>query len=180
MRMNRFWLPLVGFLALAVVFAFALKRAPTNGGERVIESVLIGKPATQFTLPSVLDPQTSVSLEQFKGRWVLLNVWATWCVECRAEHQTLLDIQKAGKVDIVGLNYKDEDPLAIEWLEKLGNPYAAVPSDPEGRVAIDYGVYAAPESFLIDPQGIIRRKQVGAFTPEIWQRDFQPLIENPS
>lgn len=180
MRLNRFWLPLVGFLALAVVFAIALERAPTNGGERIIPSALIGKPASAFTLPSALDPQATVSLGQFTGRWVLLNVWATWCGECRAEHQTLLDIQQAGKVVLIGLNYKDEDALAAEWLQKLGNPYAAVPSDPEGRVAIDYGVYAAPESFLIDPQGIIRRKQVGAFTPEIWQRDFLPLISDAS
>lgn len=180
MRLNRFWLPLVAFLALAVVFAIALKRVPTNGGERLISSVLIGKPASPFTLPSVLDPQTSVSLEQFKGRWVLLNVWATWCVECRAEHQVLLDIQSAGKVQILGLDYKDEDPAANEWLAKLGNPYAAVAADPEGRVAIDYGVYAAPESFLIDPAGVIVHKQVGALSPQIWARDFLPLIKEPS
>ena len=180
MRLNRFWLPLIAFLALAGVFFLALKRAPTNGGERLVESVLIGKPASAFTLPSVLDPQKNVSLADFRGRWVLLNVWATWCVECRAEHQVLLDVQQAGKVAIVGLDYKDEDPAATEWLQQLGNPYDAVASDPEGRVALDYGVYGAPENFLIDPSGVIVHKHIGALTPEIWQRDFQSRIRDAS
>jgi cytochrome c biogenesis protein CcmG, thiol:disulfide interchange protein DsbE len=180
MKVNRFWIPLVGFLALAGVFAVALKRAPPAGTERVIPSALIGKPASAFTLPSVLDPQTNVTLEQFKGRWVLLNVWATWCVECRAEHQVLLDVQRDGKVEILGLDYKDEDAAANEWLQKLGNPYSAVASDPEGRVALDYGVYGAPENFLIDPDGIIVRKHVGALSTEVWARDFQPLLKDPS
>jgi cytochrome c biogenesis protein CcmG/thiol:disulfide interchange protein DsbE len=180
MRINRFWIPLIAFLVLAAVFAVALRRVPQNGGERIIPSALIGKPATAFTLPSVLDPQKQVSLADYRGRWVLLNVWGTWCVECRAEHDTLLSIQRAGKVAIIGLNYKDDDAAANQWLQQLGNPYEAVAADPEGRAAIDYGVYAAPESFLIDPQGIIRRKQVGGFTPEVWAREFLPLVEGAS
>jgi len=180
MRVNRFWLPLVGFLVLAGVFFVALKRAPTGGGERLVQSVLIGKPASAFTLPSVLDPAIPVSLADFKGRWVLLNVWATWCVECRAEHQVLLDVQREGKVAIVGLDYKDEDPAANEWLQRLGNPYDAVASDPEGRVALDYGVYGAPENFLIDPNGVIVHKHIGALTSEVWRRDFQSRVDGAS
>jgi cytochrome c biogenesis protein CcmG/thiol:disulfide interchange protein DsbE len=178
-RVNRFWLPLVAFLALAVVFAIALKHVPTNG-EPLIKSVLIGKPAPDFELPSVLDPSKKVTLGQFKGRWLLINVWATWCGECRVEHPVLLDVQRAGKVAILGLDYKDEDALAVQWLQQLGDPYEAVAADPEGRVAIDYGVYAAPESYLVNPAGIIVHKQVGAISAEVWQRDFEPLLKEAS
>lgn len=178
-RINRFWLPLAGFLLLAVVFAIALKRAPNNSLAN-LPSVLIGKPAPEFTLPAVGDRDTQVSISQFRGNWTLLNVWATWCVECRVEHPLLLDLQREGKVTIVGLNYKDQDELALEWLRQLGNPYAANAADPEGRAAIDYGVYAAPETFLIDPQGVIRRKRIGALTREVWEKEFAPLIGGAS
>jgi cytochrome c biogenesis protein CcmG/thiol:disulfide interchange protein DsbE len=116
-------------------------------------------------------------MKSFHGRWTLLNVWGTWCVECRAEHPVLLDIQREGKVQIIGLDYKDEDAAALEWLDRLGNPYAAVAADREGRAAIDYGVYGAPETFLVDPQGIIVHKQVGPVSAAMWRSDFVPLID---
>lgn len=173
---NRFVLPLVGFLLVAVVFALALKRAPP-GGERVIASALIGKPAPEVSLPDVLDPDKTVTLSQFKGQWTLVNVWGTWCVECRAEHSVLLDIQREGRVKLFGLDYKEEDPRApLQWLQQLGNPYDAVGADVEGRAAIDFGVYGAPESFLVDPSGIVVKKQVGPLSSEGWKRDFVPLM----
>lgn len=172
--MNRFWIPLGVFAALVVVFAVALKRAPEK---QLVASALIGKPAPAFVMPDLLQPGALVDSADYKGRWSLLNVWGTWCVECRAEHAQLLDIQRGGKVSVIGLNYKDDDDAARQWLQELGDPYAAVGIDKEGRVAIDYGVYGAPESFLINPQGIIVHKVVGVITPELWQTKLLPLVE---
>jgi cytochrome c biogenesis protein CcmG, thiol:disulfide interchange protein DsbE len=137
--------------------------------------VLIGKPAPEFVLPNLLSDQP-VNSRDFKGRWTLVNVWGTWCVECRAEHETLLQIRQEGKVLMVGLNYKDEDAAARDWVAQLGNPYDVIAVDHEGRAAIDWGVYGAPETFLIDPSGVIVHKYIRALTPDIWQAQFMPLI----
>jgi cytochrome c biogenesis protein CcmG, thiol:disulfide interchange protein DsbE len=153
-----------------------LKRAPEKQREGV-KSALVGKPAPEFTLPDLLQPGATINSATYKGRWVLLNVWGTWCVECRVEHSTLLDIQREGKVLLLGLNYKDEDDPARQWLVELGNPYTAVAVDKEGRAAIDYGVYGAPESFLINPAGVIVHKVVGVVTPEGWRNTMLPLID---
>jgi cytochrome c biogenesis protein CcmG/thiol:disulfide interchange protein DsbE len=170
---NRFAIPLVVFAVLVFVFGVALKRAPEK---QFVPSALIGKPAPEFNLPDLLQPGATVQGSSFKGRWTLVNVWGTWCVECRAEHPVLLDIQREGKVVIVGLNYKDNDDAARQWLMELGNPYDAVAVDREARTAIDYGVYGAPESFLVDPAGIIVHKVVGVITPEAWRDTLSPLI----
>ena len=172
--MNRFAIPLALFAALVVVFAVALKRAPEK---QFVRSALIGKPAAEFTLPDLMNPGASIDSRAFKGRWVLLNVWGTWCFECRAENPQLLAIQREGKVLVVGLNYKDEDEAARQWLKELGNPFDAIAVDREGRVAIDYGVYGAPETFLINPEGIIVHKVVSVITPDLWQKTLLPLIE---
>jgi cytochrome c biogenesis protein CcmG/thiol:disulfide interchange protein DsbE len=174
----RFVLPLVGFLLVAVVLAIALMHSPPAGQEKFLDSALIGKPAPDFSLPALGDPSTQVTMKSFLGSWTLVNVWGTWCYECRVEHQQLLNIKEEGKVKLLGLDYKDEDPDApIQWLQKLGNPFDAVAADVEGRAAIDFGVYGAPETFLVNPQGIIVHKQVSIITAENWKRDFLPLIE---
>lgn len=175
--MNRFALPLVAFALLVVMFGVALKRAPDK---QFVKSALIGKPAPEFVLPNLLQPDQPVNSGDFGGRWTLLNVWGTWCAECRAEHQTLLQIRQEGKVLMVGLNYKDEDVAARDWLMQLGNPYDVVAVDHEGRAAIDWGVYGAPETFLVDPQGMIVHKLVGALTPDAWRTGFLPLIDQPA
>src|SRR5262249_4172153 len=142
----RFLIPLVCFAALVVVFAFGIKSAPDH---EVLKSVLIGKPAPEFTLPNLTDPAKQVTTASLAGKPWVLNVWATWCVECRAEHATLLQIQQEGQVAIVGLNWKDEDEAALNWLSELGNPYSAVGVDKRGHAAINWGVYGAPETFLV-------------------------------
>jgi cytochrome c biogenesis protein CcmG/thiol:disulfide interchange protein DsbE len=172
--MNRFAIPLGIFAVLVVVFAVALKRAPEK---QFVQSALIGKPAPDFVLPDLLAAGGKVDSRHFKGRWYLLNVWGTWCYECRAEHAQLLAIQREGKVAVVGLNYKDEDDAARQWLQELGNPFEAVAVDKEGRAAIDYGVYGAPETFLVNPQGIIVHKVVSVITPEMWQNTLLPMVE---
>lgn len=170
--MNRFLLPIGAFALLVVVLAVGIGRAPQKS---VIQSVLIGKPAPVYVLPQVGrgDPFDSSSM---KGRWYVLNVWGTWCVECRAEHDTLLAIRRQGEVPLIGLNWKDDDALAIEWLQRLGDPYEQIPADREGRVAIDYGVYGAPETFLVDAEGRVVHKHVGPLTMEIWERDFRSKL----
>lgn len=172
--MNRFAIPLGIFALLVVVFAIALKRAPEK---QFVQSALIGKPAPDFVLPDLLVQGANVDSKRFKGRWMLLNVWGTWCFECRAEHEQLLAIQREGKVSVVGLNYKDEDEAARKWLQELGNPFEAVAVDKEGRAAIDYGVYGAPETFLVNPQGVIVYKVVSVITSELWQKTLLPMVE---
>ena len=104
------------------------------------------------------------------------DVWATWCVECRDEHQTLLAIAKENRLPIVGLNWRDDRALALRWLSQLGNPYVAVAFDPEGRTAIDWGVYGAPETLLIGADGKVLHKWIGVMTPAIWRVEFLPLM----
>jgi cytochrome c biogenesis protein CcmG/thiol:disulfide interchange protein DsbE len=167
--LNRFALPLAAFALLLVVLTVGLLHAPQKG---IIVSPLLGKPAPQFTLPDLLVQPGSLSTDALKGHWSVVNVWGTWCVTCREEHQTLLQIAREGRVPIIGIDWKDDDGDARRWLSELGNPYQRVGVDREGRVAIDWGVYAAPESFLVNPAGIVVYKQVGALTPQIWQQEF--------
>jgi len=166
--MNRFLLPMGAFALLVIVLAIGIGRAPQKS---VIQSALLGRPAPQFVLPQLGSPENFDS-RRLRGQWFLLNVWGTWCAECRAEHDVLLEIQRSARLPIVGLNWKDEDALAVQWLQDLGNPYAYVALDREGRVAIDWGVYGAPETFLVNAAGMVIHRHVGPLTPEIWQRDF--------
>jgi cytochrome c biogenesis protein CcmG/thiol:disulfide interchange protein DsbE len=171
--MNRFALPVVVFVLLAVVLGIGIKHSPDKG---TIMSPLLGKPAPQFSLPNLTDPARVVSSADLKGRWYLFNVWGTWCGECRAEHEMLLQVQRAAVVPLVGLDWKDDDTQARSWLTQLGNPYEAVAVDRSGRTAIDWGVYGAPETFLVNPQGVVVFKHVGALTPEVWMRDILPRL----
>jgi cytochrome c biogenesis protein CcmG, thiol:disulfide interchange protein DsbE len=171
--MNRYSTALVVFGLLVIVFAVTLCRAPEK---QVVKSALIGKPAPVFTLPNLLEPGSTVTNASLKGRWYLLNVWATWCVECRAEHSTLLSIQREGKVAVVGVNYQDKDDEARQWLKDLGDPYEFVAVDRDGRVMIDYGGYGAPENFLVNPDGIIVKKTWG-LTPALWAAIEKEFIQ---
>jgi cytochrome c biogenesis protein CcmG/thiol:disulfide interchange protein DsbE len=171
--MNRFALPVGVFGLLVVVLAIGIKHSPNKG---TIMSPLLGKPAPQFSLPNLTDPARVVSSAGLKGRWYLFNVWGTWCGECRAEHEMLLEVRRAAVVPLVGLDWKDDDAQALSWLAQLGNPYDVVAVDRSGRTAIDWGVYGAPETFLVNPQGIVVFKHVGALTPEVWSRDILPRL----
>ena len=168
----RFLVPLLLFGVIAIFLALGLNLDP-----REIPSPLIGKPAPGFSLPSLEDPQKMVSNEDFNDKIWLFNVWATWCISCRAEHETLVNLNKLTDVPIVGLDWKDETAAAQQWLRSLGNPYEAVAFDATGRTAIDWGVYGAPETYLIDQQGIIRFKHTGPLSDEIIQDKILPLIK---
>jgi cytochrome c biogenesis protein CcmG/thiol:disulfide interchange protein DsbE len=171
--LNRFLLPLALFALLVVVLAIGIRHAPGKG---TIASPLIGRAAPGFSLPSLTDAQHLVRSQDLKGRWYVLNVWGTWCVECRAEHSMLVEAGRAGLVPIIGLDWKDEDDHALDWLAQLGNPYQAVAVDHDGRTAVDWGVYGAPETFLVNAEGIIVYKLVGPLTLDAWTREFLPRL----
>jgi cytochrome c biogenesis protein CcmG/thiol:disulfide interchange protein DsbE len=171
--MNRFMLPLGVFVLLAAVLAIGIRHSPEKG---VIASPLLGKPAPQFSLPSLTDPVHPVSSQDLKGHWYLFNVWGTWCSECRAEHEMLLQVRRAGVLPLIGLDWKDDDAQAREWLRQLGDPYQSIAVDRTGRAAIDWGVYGAPETFLVSPQGIVVYKHVGALTEDVWTRQILPRV----
>ena len=162
--MIRVVLPLVVFLTIVVFLAVGLNRDP-----RLVPSPLIGKPAPAFDLPALRDADRRLTLADIKGRPVLLNVWATWCGACRAEHPFLMELARRGEVAIYGVNYRDERNAAIAWLGQLGDPYDASIYDPNGVLALDLGVYGAPETFVLDAQGVITYKHVGPLTPEVWR-----------
>jgi cytochrome c biogenesis protein CcmG/thiol:disulfide interchange protein DsbE len=167
----RFLFPLFAFLALAGLLYKGLSLDPKK-----IPSPLIDKPAPAFSLPQLYAPEKLLTQNDFKNQVSLLNVWATWCGACRQEHPVVMQLAKTG-VPIYGLNYKDKRPDAKRWLKQYGNPYRANAFDEAGRVGIDWGVYGAPETFVIDKQGIIRHKHIGPLTTEALNRDILPLIK---
>lgn len=171
MRMWRFLIP-AGVFAILIAFFFA----GLGRDKETLPSPLIGKTAPQFELPNVEDPAQKIASRDFAGQMYVLNVWGSWCVGCRQEHEALLAIAERGEVPIVGLNWNDQLDLAQRWLRELGDPYVASAFDAEGRVAIDWGVYGAPETFLVDESGNVIFKHVGPITVETWERDFVPLI----
>lgn len=173
--MKRFLLPLGIFALVAVVLGVGIWRSPEKG---VIVSPLLGKPAPQFSLPNLTDPAHPVRSADLRGRWYLFNVWGTWCGECRAEHDMLLQVRRSAVVPLIGLDWKDDDAQAQAWLAQLGDPYEVVAVDRSGRIAIDWGVYGAPETFLVNPQGVVVYKHVGALTPEVWMRDILPRVQH--
>jgi cytochrome c biogenesis protein CcmG/thiol:disulfide interchange protein DsbE len=171
--MNRFVLPLALFVGLVVFLAIGLRRDPHE-----VPSPLINKPAPAFQLPQLHEPTKTFSAQEMRGKVWLLNVWASWCVSCREEHPVLLDLARSGAVPLYGLNYKDQRTDALAWLSELGDPYLLSAADLDGRVGIDYGVYGAPETYLIDREGIIRFKFIGPLTPDVIQKQILPLARD--
>ena len=168
----RFILPLMAFLVMVVFLGIGLKLDPHD-----VPSPLINKPAPAFTLPQLHEPQKTFSPADMKGKVWLLNVWASWCVSCRQEHVYLTEFARDGSINLMGLNYKDEPVAAMQWLERLGNPYKISISDIDGMAGLDWGVYGVPETFIIDKKGIVRHKQTGPVDPTILQTIIMPLIE---
>jgi len=123
-----------------------------------------------------LDGTRKISDLDIRGQVTLINVWATWCVSCRMEHPYLIELAQQG-VHIIGLNYKDDDNKAKQWIKELGNPYALIISDKAGSLGLDLGVFGAPESFLLDKNGIIRYKRVGVIDERVWREELQPVYE---
>ena len=169
--MTRYLVPLAGFLVIGAFLALGLRLDP-----REVPSPLIDKPAPSFELPRLLAQGEVLAPRQLAGRVWLLNVWASWCVSCRAEHELLKEIARDRQVEIVGLNYKDKRVDARAWLDQLGNPYTAIAVDTEGAVGIDWGVYGVPETFVIDAQGLIRYKHIGPLDRPVLEQKILPLV----
>ena len=172
MRLFRFLLPLAVFIIVVLFLWKGLDLDP-----RQVPSPLVEKPAPEFTLPQLQAPDRKFSSADMKGKVWLLNVWGSWCVSCRVEHPLLVQLAKGGLVPVYGLDWKDRREDALGWLAKFGDPYTVSAADEDGRVAIDYGVYGAPETFVIDKQGIIRYKQIGPITPEALRDTILPLVK---
>ena len=171
--MIRYFIPVALFAVLLVLLALGIDQAPRKD---LVPSPLIGKPAPSFSLPSLSDPSKPVTSTALRGHWYLFNVWGTWCVSCHIEEPELLAIAHTGRVPLIGLDWKDSRRQAIAYLQAKGNPYQQIAFDPGGLEAIHWGVYGAPETFLVNPQGIIVYKYIGPITPRAWVRDFLPRL----
>ena len=174
-RMNKLaFVPLILFAALAGVFAFQLTSGK-NTSE--LPSALIGKAAPATTLPPLDPALPGVNSTSFQGRVTVLNVFASWCVPCREEHPTLMELAKDKRFTLSGLNYKDRPDQAQRFLADLGNPYAEIGADVSGRAGIDWGVYGVPETYVIGKDGLIRFKFVGPLGPDTLKEVLLPEIE---
>jgi len=142
-----------------------------------LPSPLLGKPAPAFSLPVLGEPGHHISGEDLRGQPYLMNVWGSWCPACRIEHPVLARFAETGQVKVIGYNWKDAPEDAQRWLSQFGNPYALILADMEGRSAIDWGIYGAPETFLVDADGIIAWKYVGPLSDEIIQQQLIPLLQ---
>jgi cytochrome c biogenesis protein CcmG/thiol:disulfide interchange protein DsbE len=174
--MNKFTLPLALFIALVALLAVGLGLNP-----REVPSPLIGKPAPDFSLPLLHDANKIFSPKELQGKVWLFNVWASWCPSCREEHPVLVAYAKTpGATPVVGLNWKDKREDGLRWLVRYGDPYLLSVYDNDGRVGINYGVYGAPETYLIDKQGVIQYKHIGPITPDVLEKKLLPKIQELS
>lgn len=174
------YIPLILFLLLAAALLWQLTRNANGDDPTRLESALVGKPVPVFKLESLDQPGKTFDQSVLTdGKPLLLNVWATWCPTCRAEHQYLNTLATKG-VRVVGLNYKDDRQKAINWLNTLGNPYALSLYDGDGMLGLDLGVYGAPETFLIDGHGIIRYRHAGDLNERVWNDEVKPLWQKYS
>ncbi len=169
------WLPLVGFGLLAALLLAGVMLS-RNQDREALPSPLIGKPAPSFELPVLHEAGRLVSSQALLGQPYLMNVWGSWCPECRIEHPILTRFAETKRVRVIGYNLKDEHADALRWLEQFGNPYWLVLTDYSGEKALDWGIYGAPETFLVDGKGIVRWKRVGAVSQELLDEEVLPLL----
>jgi cytochrome c biogenesis protein CcmG/thiol:disulfide interchange protein DsbE len=170
-RILKFSVPLLVFAVLLGFLGRGLMLDP-----HVVPSPLINKAAPDFSLPDLRTPGKMVAKQDMLGKVWLLNVWGSWCVSCREEHHVLVALAKSNAVPIVGLNWRDQHSDAVAWLDQFGDPYLASAADTTGATAIDFGVYGAPETFVIDQKGWIRDKVIGPLTPEVLRTEVLPLV----
>lgn len=170
--MFRYLIPLLVFFILVALFVVGLNHDP-----RLVPSPLIDKPVPAFKLPVLENPDISLTSDDIKGEVVLINVWASWCVACRYEHELLVELSRSNVVKIYGLNYKDSREEALAWLQEHGDPYFTTLFDITGKTGIDLGVYGVPETYVLDRNGIIRYKQIGPITEDLLKEKLLPLIE---
>ena len=173
--MIRRLLPLVAFILLASLLYIGV-RMNSGRDTSAIPSPLIGKPAPAFSLPLLGDATRKISNKDLLGAPYLLNVWGSWCVNCREEHPQITALARSGKVRVIGYDYKDAPEDGQRWLAQFGNPYEIVIADQDGQAALDWGIYGAPETFLVDAHGIIRWKAVGGISDEVIRQQIEPQL----
>lgn len=169
--MKRF-IPLIVFIAFCGLLYVGLFMDSNTD----LPSPLLDKPLPEFSASTLRNPEKTVTEKELAGQVFLLNVWGSWCPPCKIEHPYLVNLAKQG-VNIIGVNYKDERDNALTWLERLGDPYQYNIVDAEGRFGINLGVYGAPETFLVDHNGVIRYKHVGIVDRQVWEDDFKPRYQ---
>ena len=172
--MNRL-VPLLAFMALVVLLVVGLKIADKK---TELPSPLIDKPVPEFNLPVLASPGQTMSKESLLGQPYLVNFWGSWCVTCRAEHPVVTQLADLNVVYIIGMNFRDDSGDAIDWLKRWGDPYDVSLIDADGSVSIDFGVYAAPETFLVDPSGTIVFKHLGQLTWDVIENEILPRLAN--
>lgn len=170
--MFRYLLPLMVFIGIVILFVAGLQRDPG-----IVPSPFIGKPVPVFELAELGSPDTLLGSDDMRGGVSLLNIWASWCLPCRHEHPFLLELADSSEVRIYGLNYKDQQQDALDWLEELGDPYHKIFFDAEGSAAIDLGAYGVPETFVLDSNNIIHYKHIGPINRQTMDEIILPLIK---
>ena len=171
----KLFIPVIIFAVIGVSL-FILNK--NNHGSSVLPSMLVGRQFPAFSLNGVEDPYRVITEKDIEGEWAIVNVWGTWCPTCRAEHAYLMMLKNRG-IKIIGINSADEDQNAArQWLDRFGNPSVFNIADIENKLCIDLGVYGAPETFLINPDGVILHRHVGELNERVWQKEFLPLMED--
>lgn len=166
------FIPLILVVVLGVVLFAGIGKDPNR-----LDSALVGKAVPAFSLSELGNAEVQLDAAVFEGEVSLLNVWGTWCPACRDEHDDLLRLAEDKGVRIIGLNYKDNRDDALAWLTRLGNPYEVTIYDPRGTLGFDLGVYGAPETYVIDADGIVRYRHVGVVNEKVWKQDLEPIMK---
>jgi len=167
----RFVIPLAVFLGLAIMLGLGLQRDP-----RALESALLEQPVPVFDLPVLNSADVRFNPQTLQGKVWLLNVWASWCAPCRQELPILVEMSRKDQIEIYGLNYKDQPGKAQALLKVAGNPYVASAVDADGRVGMDFGIHAVPETFVIDAQGRVRYRHLGPVSQQVWDEKLMPVV----
>lgn len=170
-----FLLPAAMFVLMAAFFAWPLL---TGKDPSILPSAMIDRPAPGLALPPLLEGVPGLDGEALKGKVALVNIFASWCPPCQIEHPVLVGVARQGQVAIYGINYKDKPEDARAWLGRLGNPYARIGVDATGRAAIEWGSYGVPETFVVDAEGKIRYRHVGAVTADVWEKVLAPIVRS--
>jgi cytochrome c biogenesis protein CcmG/thiol:disulfide interchange protein DsbE len=174
----KLFLPLIAFVLLGGLFFFVQNNIKEGSYDpQALPSALVGQSLPEFQLPILNAADNKIATKKdLPSGWLLINVWATWCPSCHFEHAYLNKLAADKDIKIIGIDYKDENAAAQQWLQEKGNPYALVLADQEGRFGLDLGVTGAPENFLVDPQGIVRLRWQGPLDETVWAKNFRPLI----
>lgn len=172
MKRLGFYMPIALFAGIVVYLAIGLTLDPNK-----LPSMLIDKPVPEFTLAAIEGFDQGLSSSDLKGKVSLVNIWGSWCVACIIEHPLLMELAKNNTIPIYGIDWKDPPGAGAAWLQKKGNPYTLIGDDADGRVAIDFGVTGAPETFIVDKDGRIRYKYIGPITTEVWNEIILPIVE---